>query len=116
MNDELALFSEVIASLRSGTIDHELSAKFREVCLAVKEHTAKGTFTVKISIAPDGEGALKMDVTPSMKKPEPSLGTSSVFVDATGRLARSDFRQHALPFKGTTINGRASDGEAGANA
>jgi hypothetical protein len=112
------LFSQIVAELRDGTLDIELADAMTEVVQAVKEHGGKGSLTIKLNVAPNDSGSVKIDVTPTKKVPQPSLGTSIMFADNAGQLTRHDTRQLNM-FPRKSINGTLadpSDAEAGANS
>jgi hypothetical protein len=89
-------FSEVVSEARSGAIDHDLSEKLAEIVRAVREHGGKGNITLKVAIAQNDAGSVKLDFNISTKRPEPALGTALMFADDSGNLTRNDTRQLSM--------------------
>lgn len=76
----------------------QLDADFRGVVKAVNEYKGVGTFTMKITVKPNGNKAI-VATTVTTKHPRPSSEATVRWFDKDGGLADEDPRQQKLPLR-----------------
>lgn len=90
--------AEVLREMPDGVYD-DLTAQLHEVVAAVAETHKKGSVTLKIDVAPNGETSVFVQANFTAKVPRPSKRQAVFFVDASGNLLRNDPRQPDLPLR-----------------
>lgn len=93
-------FREWLDEQRRGATHFELSEMLCEVVTAVAETGKKGSVTLKINVAPSGDGMVVVTDEVNAKTPEPDRSASLYFYDDYGRLSREDPRQQKLDLRG----------------
>lgn len=77
----------------------EATIKLGEVVDAVIETGKKGELTLKIKIAKNGEGSVKLDTDITSKVPEPTIPSSIFFATSGGSLRKDNPNQPKLPLR-----------------
>lgn len=90
--------AEVLRDLPEGAYD-EMTAQMHEVVQAVAETRKKGSLTIKIDVAPNGETSVFVEAVATAKVPKRGKPKAVFFVDAGGNLLRNDPRQPQLPLR-----------------
>lgn len=94
-------FAAVLAELNGGTVADQLGTDMQDLVNAVREHSRKGTITLKIEVAPrkGNINALNVAARVETKLPAPEPIEAVFFADTSGNLLRDDPRQMALPLR-----------------
>lgn len=79
----------------------QLDTDFRGVVKAVEEYKGAGTFTMKITVKPNGNKAI-VATQVTTKHPRPSSEATVRWFDKDGNLADEDPRQQKLPLRNVT--------------
>jgi hypothetical protein len=92
-------FADVLRDLTGGQTYDDLTLQLGELVNAVIEHRKAGELTLKLAIAPNGEGSVKIKDKVTVKSPEPTRGETLFFTTSSGSLVRNDPRQERLPLR-----------------
>jgi len=103
---EVRDFADLVTDLRGGNTHHELSLAYQQATEAAKRtgKTASITFTVKIK--PNGDRQCEVTDSITKKIPEPSRGSTIMFVDDDNNLTRSIRQMNLSDIKTTNDNAK----------
>jgi hypothetical protein len=90
-------FAAFLVEQRRGGLAADLADAMAEVTLAVAETGKAGALTLTITVAANGQGAVKVGDSIKKKVPQVAQPEAFFYVDANGNLSRSDPRQPELP-------------------
>jgi hypothetical protein len=94
-------FADVLRDLGKGQVADEAAVMLADLVQAVGTYGKKGTFTLKIEVAPFKGGTAQLMVS-AVAKSSPPTGdpiAAVFFVDDAGNLLRNDPRQGTLPLR-----------------
>lgn len=84
-------FVDIIQGYRNGRLLAELNAEYSHVALACAGLRKGGSITLTLSMEPEAIGnGFDLHASISVKLPKPKLPKSTAFMDANGRLHRTD--------------------------
>lgn len=94
-------FAAVLQDLGRGVVIDEAAVMLTDLVRAVREYGKRGTFTLKVEVAPmKGDSTALMVSAKADVKPPASEPTSAVFfADDDNNLVRDDPRQTQLPLR-----------------
>jgi hypothetical protein len=92
-------FTSFLHEQRGGVLHAELTDALAELVAKVAEHEKGGTLTLKITIKPEADGAVKVADEVAIKAPRPASRPSLFFTDSSGNLSRRNPRQPELPLR-----------------
>lgn len=100
------LFADVLRELDRGKVHQQASSEFQKLVQAVAESGKPGSFTLKLSLKPQGAGsdALAVAAAIQSKEPAPDQPATLFFVTDEFDLSRRDPRQMDLD-DFTTVDG-----------
>ncbi|WCS66522.1 hypothetical protein TMCBR2_gp037c [Caulobacter phage TMCBR2] len=109
-------FTDLIAGYRNGRLLAELNSEASALALACAQLRKGGSITLTISLDPEQVGnGFDIHASISTKLPKPKLPKSQAFMDASGRLHRTDPAQAEMfaevdhdPVTGEVIEGQAT--------
>jgi hypothetical protein len=104
-------FAAWLQEQRGGVLAAELTDQLAELVAAVCEHEKGGTLTLKITVKPEADGAVKVSDDWAVKKPRAAARPSLFFADSAGNLSRRNPRQPELPLRGIPGRGGNNDGQ-----
>ena len=90
-------FLDYLREHRMGLTHAELSEAMQQLVAAVVAERKGGEITLKISVKPQGDGAVMVTDEVKLKLPKPTKGGSLFFVTPENNLVRQDPRQADLP-------------------
>jgi hypothetical protein len=93
-------FAAWLQEQRDGGLNAELSDAMAEVVSAVVDQEKQGTVTLKVTVAPVGDGGGNQVLISDEVKvapPEPPRPKKLFFADSSGNVSRRDPRQNELP-------------------
>lgn len=104
MKNNVETFDLLIAGLDSGAVNGELTREMRALVEAINERAladgkAKGSLTVKLTIAAENNGRVDISVDATSKRPSPRRSKEVRWVGKNGQLLLSDPRQETLPLR-----------------
>ncbi|PTL55779.1 hypothetical protein [Paraconexibacter algicola] len=99
-------FAAVLQEHRRGGLAVELGDKLAELAAAVVETNKKGTLTLQLTLAPNGQGSVKLGDRVVLKAPSPTMPEAFFYVDEHGNLNRNDPRQPRLPIAADDLDAR----------
>jgi hypothetical protein len=77
----------------------ELTDALADIVAAVVEHEKPGTLTIKVTVKPEADGAVKVVDDFTAKVPRQASKPSLFFADSVGNLSRRNPRQPELPLR-----------------
>lgn len=89
-------FTQVLAQLRFGELDEELTTKLAQLTLACAERGRSGTLQLTIHLKPGKAGQMEIVDEVRVKAPEAARGATLMFATPEGSLQRTDPRQLSL--------------------
>jgi hypothetical protein len=91
-------FATVLQQLSRGAVHDDLSARFRELMAACREHQTKGKLTLTLAVKPSGDTVV---LEPGVKvdHPQPAHDASFFYFDRDGNPVRDDPSQPKLPMQ-----------------
>ncbi|MEV7011575.1 hypothetical protein [Streptosporangium sp. NPDC051022] len=91
--------ADVLRDLKQGQVVDEAAVQLQDLVRAVREHGKKGTFALKVEIAPmkGDSNALVVSAQATITPPKGEPISSVFFADSDNNLVRDDPRQIALP-------------------
>lgn len=92
-------FTQVLAELRGGLVQIELTKELAEVVEAVQESGRPGSLSVKLTLRPKGKANREIHVAAtysSKRPPAPDTEEPSIFFADRGALVRDDPMQREL--------------------
>lgn len=92
-------FLDLLREHRGGLTHDELSEALNRLVAAVMDERKAGDLTLKVTIKPQGDGAVMVMDEVKLKLPKPTKGTSLFFVTPENNLIRQDPRQPNLPLR-----------------
>jgi len=92
-------FMDLLREHRNGLTHDELSDALQELVAAVAEERKAGTLTLKITVKPQGDGAVMVMDEVKVVPPKKTKGGSLFFVTPENNLQRQDPRQADLPLR-----------------
>ncbi|TDD77718.1 hypothetical protein [Actinomadura rubrisoli] len=94
-------FADVLRDLGRGCVIDEAAVMLQDLVRAVRDYGKKGTFNLRVEIAPmKGENeALIVSASATAKPPAGEATTGVFFADGVGNLVRDDPRQPQLPLR-----------------
>lgn len=94
-------FADVLRDLNHGQVADEAAVLMQELVNSVRSQGKKGTFTLKIDVAPmkGNSRALLISASATSKPPSSEPIAAAFFADDDGNLLRDDPRQTALPLR-----------------
>jgi hypothetical protein len=94
-------FADVLRDLNHGQIADDAAVLMQELVTSVRSQGKKGTFTLKIDVAPmkGNDRALLISASATSKPPSSEPVVAAFFSDDDGNLLRDDPRQMALPLR-----------------
>lgn len=108
----MKLFSQVLAELRGGQVERELTDELRKLVERVQDTGSKGAVTLTVTLTPKGRGNREVHVGAKIAiKTPPSVDLSepSIFFGVRGDLVRDDPEQADLFNRGPRL---AADGRS----
>lgn len=92
-------FTAFLHEQRGGVLHAELTDELAKLVAKVSEHEKGGTLTLKITVKPEADGAVKVSDEIAVKAPRPAARPSLFFTDSAGNLSRRNPRQPELPLR-----------------
>lgn len=92
-------FADVLRDLSGGQTYDDLTLQLGEIVTAVIDTRKAGEITLKLRIAPNGDGSVKISSKVTAKAPEANRGETLFFTTSSGSLLRNDPRQESLPLR-----------------
>lgn len=89
-------FLEDLSLIREGQAVIRCTEEWKDLIAAVVEHGGKGSFTLKLSVEPNGEGAVTITTDISVKQPKAGVGKAVFYAQPGGDLSRRDPRQRDI--------------------
>lgn len=86
-------FSQVLAEIRGGLVETELSAQLNELVERVQESGKEGTITFQLKLSPHGRSNREIHVSTKINTkmpPKPDMEEPSIFFAVRGDLVRHD--------------------------
>lgn len=106
MSDRNSHFLMAVGRIDGGLPVETADAQLRDVIAAVQRTGKKGTVTVTLEIAPNGEMGFAASAKVSAKAPQIDFGQSFFFMGRNGDLTReSPSMQQMGLMKGESVNG-----------
>lgn len=105
-SDGIKPFGAWLHEQRNGGLHAELGEHLADVTARVIDLQKAGEITLKVKIAPTGEGQNSVFISDEVKAkpPEPPRPKALFFSDTKGNLSRRDPRQAELPLKDVSID------------
>lgn len=101
---------DVLGALRRGAFKKSFQDELRQLVDAVRSTGKKGTITVTLTVesvgVADDDMSLSIGDKIAVKLPQPSTGSTLMYVTANGDLSRRDPRQHDLEESLHDVNDR----------
>jgi hypothetical protein len=82
-------FAELVTDLRNGNTHQELSLAYQQATEAAKRTGKTATITFTVKIKPNGDKQCEVIDSITKKIPEPSRGSTIMFVDENDNLTRT---------------------------
>lgn len=94
-------FADILRDLNHGAIADEAAVLMQELVNTVRAQGKKGSFVLKIDVAPmkGNDRALLISASATSKPPSSEPIAAAFFSDDDGNLVRDDPRQMALPLR-----------------
>lgn len=104
-------FADILRDLNHGQLVDEAAVLMQELVNAVRSQGKKGSFVLKIDVAPmkGNQRALLISASATSKPPSSEPVAAAFFSDDDGNLLRDDPRQIALPLRQVTPTQNTSE-------
>lgn len=89
-------FSEIVAELRHGATDTDLSQELQTVVDQCNRTGKVGTLTLTVKVVPKERDIVLIEVDSKAKAPKPTVESVLFYIGQDGRLTRRDPRQMRL--------------------
>lgn len=93
-------FAAWLQEQQGGVFHAELGDALADIVAGVTEHERGGTLTIKVTVKPEADGAVKISTDFTAKVPRAAARPSLFFADSKGNLSRRNPRQPELPLRG----------------
>ncbi len=109
-------FAAWLQEQQGGVFHAELTDALAAIVAGVTEHERGGTLTIKVTVKPEADGAVKVSTDFTAKVPRAAAKPSLFFADSAGNLSRRNPRQPELPLRGIPGGGTNDEAEEAKNA
>jgi hypothetical protein len=89
-------FVEVLSEINHGNVVDDLTSRLASVVEGVIATDKKGALTLTVEVTPNGDGSVQVVAKIKAVIPDPTRGTTIMFVQEDNSLGRNDPRQGRL--------------------
>jgi hypothetical protein len=89
-------FVEVLSEINHGNVVDDLTSRLAAVVAGVTATDKKGALTLTVEVTPNGDGSVQVVAKIKTVIPDPTRGTTIMFVQEDNSLGRDDPKQGKL--------------------